>query len=413
MLKDVRHPTRDMTAKMQRKMAIKELIRWDERDLDDLLQYQMGQRVRDEQGISRQVVGELMTESFVPQVVKNILGSGTGAGLTDGSPLIRQDLEPILYALFVRAFPAFERVRKGPSNGLVHAFNQMSQPDPNYSSSSNTISTAITEIGTVSYTASTYVRKTANITVFGLGRGVSFKEMAAVAQGGAPYDPTKTELANGMVKLAADVQQMIMRGNGTNAGGTDQNEGGAYSNNPLYFDGWRGQIGGYGSFAGNGAVQVDIASLNILESIQNAAAQAANNGGMPTAVFLSMNAKQALDTEMQNMRHYTDPANMIEIIPGVRCNKVAWANGELVIIPVPGVTIGSYNRTSDGALVEDIYVIDESVNYLRWLYSEGFTVLEIPAGFDNTLSQKFIIFGMYGLELAAPLFCAKARRLAA
>ena len=192
-----------------------------------------------------------------------------------------------------------------------------------------------------------------------------------------------------MVKIAADVQQMLMRGNGTNASGTDQTEGGAYSTSPLYFDGWRGQLGSVGSFAGNNAIQVDIATLNMLESIQNVAAQAANLGGMPSAVFLSMNAKQALDSEQQNNQRYQ--SDSIEIIPGVRVNKVAWANGELAIIPVPGVTIGAYNRTADGALVEDLYVIDEAVNYLRWLYAEGFTVLEIPAGFDNTLSQKYII----------------------
>lgn len=309
-----------------------------------------------------------------------------------------------LYSLFVKVFPAWERLRKAPSNGLVHAANQITSPD-----GTNALgATVITELGAVNYVASTFARATYPIAVFATGRGVSLKELAAVSAGGAPYDPMKTEMANGMIKLATDVQYYLMQGNATNASGTATQEAGLYNANG--FDGFRGVTGSQGSFSANNAVQVDIGSLNILESIQTVGAKIANNGGNPSCVFLSMPGKQALDIEQQTNRRYND--DMVEITPGVRVQKVAWANGELDIIPVPGQSIGTYTRTSDNALVEDLYVIDESTVTVRWLYSEGFTVLEIPSGVDSVLSQRYIVFGMFGLEIAAPLFNGKARRLA-
>lgn len=94
------------------------------------------------------------------------------------------------YTLFVKTFPAWDRIEKLPSNGLVHAANQITAPDTQSLGAS-----VITELGTVSYASSTFTRQTYPIAVFAQGRGVSIKEMAAVQQGGAPYDPMKIELA--------------------------------------------------------------------------------------------------------------------------------------------------------------------------------------------------------------------------
>lgn len=66
----------------------------------------------------------------------------------------------------------------------------MSAPDGNAIGSS-----IITELGTISYNQTTFARQTANIAVFATGRGVSFKEQAAVSAGGAAYNPLATELA--------------------------------------------------------------------------------------------------------------------------------------------------------------------------------------------------------------------------
>ena len=307
-----------------------------------------------------------------------------------------------MYALFVKTFPAFERLAKAQSNGLVHAANQIVLPD----ATNGLGGTIITELGTVSYTASQFNRVTYPIAVFATGRGVGIKELAAVSAGGAPYDPMRTEMSNGMVKLAQDIQYTIFTGNASNATGTAANEGGLYNANA--FDGFRGVFGSYSSFSSNNAIQIDQGSLNLLESIQTLASKIANNGGRPSLVFAGMNSKQALDIEQQGNRRYND--NLVDIIPGVRANSVAWANGEMPVVPIPGNTMGQYNRSSDGALVEDIYVLSEDTVTMRWLFSESFTVLQIPSGVDSVLSERYIIFGMFGMETAAPLFNGKVRR---
>jgi hypothetical protein len=394
---------RDMTYQMRRSKQIEELMKLSPQQLDKRLHWQMNtQTVRDDHDISRKSLNEIVHAPYIPQTLqKGILDSTNG---TTGNVLIRQDLEPTLYALFVKTFPAFERLSKGPANGLVHAFNQITSPD-----SSSLGSTIITELGTVSYVSSTYVRQTAPIAVFATGRGLSIKELAAVQQGGAPYDPQKTELTNGMIKLATDVQYTIMQGNASTSGGAGSStELGAYNANA--FDGMRSIMGSVGTYTSNSANQMDIGSLNMLETLQSLATKGANNGGNPDLVFMSMNSKQALDSEQQGNQRYNDNKN--EIVPGVHVNRVAWVNGELDIIAVPGSSIGTYTRSSDNATVEDIYVVDSSTVTVRWLYSEGFTVLQIPSGVDGALSNRFIVFGMYGLEVAAPLFGGKARRLA-
>jgi hypothetical protein len=207
-----------------------------------------------------------------------------------------------------------------------------------------------TELTGVTYQRSNFSRQTAPIAVLATGRGSSFKELAAVRQGGVQYDVLGTELADGMINLATDAQGLLFRGNATNAAGTEANESGPYST--TYIDGWRGVLGSAGSFSTNNAIQLDFGGLTLLESIQNVAAQARNNGGRPSAVFGSMNFKQALDSELQNNKRYND--DLVEVVAGVKASKIQFADGELVIIPSPGSMIGSYNRTSDSVLVEDI-----------------------------------------------------------
>lgn len=398
----LKHPA-DTAYKAHRDGMRKELRTLTQNEAAQKLQYELAREhpevTQSERDLSQKILGEIRTSPYVPQEAKAILDSTSG---TTGSVLIRQDLEPILYQLFVTRFPAWERMTKKPSNGLVHAYNQITQA----ASGSTLFSTVLaSELANVAFVRSNFVRQTANVAVFATGRGSSFKELAAVRQGGVAYDVLGTELADGMINLATDAQAMLMQGDASNNTGTAQNEGGSY--NTAYFDGWRGVLGSFQTFAGNNAIQVDWAGGTMLESLQNVAAQAANNGGRPSAIFMSMNAKQALDVELQSNKRYTD--DLVEIVAGVKCNKIQFADGELIVVPVPGTTIGSYNR-ADGTLVEDSYVIDESKNALVWLYSEGWTVLEIPAGVDTQLSNRYIVFGMYGAEIAAPLFNGKVRR---
>lgn len=401
---EVAHP-HDITYQMRRQKQIDELLTLNSTQLDRKLRYQMNQRpdeaIRDESKLSNQVLGELMTAQYVPDKLKAVLDSGASPS---GGVLIRQDLEPTLYSLFVREFPVFERLAKGPSNGLVHAATQVTSPEDSYTLGGTLLSS---ELASISPVRSDYNRVTFPIAVFATGRGVSLKELAAVNAGGAAYDPQKTELANGMVRMSQDVQNQILMGNASNAGGTASQEAGLY--NAAGIDGFRGVLGSVSAFSGNNAIQVNLGNLSMVEGLSTAASAAANAGGRPSLAFMSINAKQMLDLENQNNRRYND--DNTQIIPGVNVQSLLWADGKLDLIPIKGNTLGQYTY-SGVATTEDMYVIDESTITVRWLYSESFTVLQLPIGYDNTLAERFIVFGMFGLEIAAPAFCAKVRRTA-
>lgn len=356
--------------------------------------------------LTKNVLGGMFsTPGLADSLTRKSILDTTGSGTSGGSVLIRQDLEPFLYALYVQSFPAWERIQHGQANGLVHAFNQMTAPDGNALGSS-----AISELGTVTYNQTTFSRQTANIAVLATGRGVSFKEQAAVAGGGAPYNPLATELANGMTVLARDVQYFMFAGNSTYSSGTGTSEAGNYLVNG--YDGLRmitGSVSGT-NYASNNALQADQGTLNQHQSIKFIASKIADNGGFPDLVLESMSAKEALDTELGDKRWYTD--NTTEVVAGVTVNRIQAAAGMLDILPVPGTTIGTYTSPTTSQTVEDIYVLDSKKVWLRWLYADNFTVLEIPSGVDSQLSSRYIVFGMYGLEVAAPLYAGKVRRIA-
>jgi hypothetical protein len=359
--------------------------------------------------LTKRVLGEMLSYEGMEDALRNnvhtksILDS-TGGGTSGGSVMIRQDLEAPLIAQFVTQFPAYDVIPHGQSNGLVHAYNIMSAPDGN-----SLGSTAISELGNVGYNQTTLARQTTSIAVLATGRGVSFKEQAAVAAGGAPYNPLATEINNGLIVLSRDVQYYLFQGNGSYSSGTLTSEAGNYNANG--FDGMRMILGAVAStnYSSDNAIQLDQGTLNLTRSIQSISARSADNGGHPNLVLSTMRAKEALDQENQDNRRYNDNQN--EIIPGVRANQILAADGLLDILPCPGSTMGTYTSPTTGATVEDLYVIDTRHTMLRWLYKDGFTVLEIPSGVDNQLSSRYIIFGLWGLEINAPLFMGKVRRV--
>ena len=354
--------------------------------------------------MNRKMIGELFGRPEIAQQLNKAILDSTGGYTTGGSIFIRQDLEAIVHALFVRKFPLFDLLPKGESNGLTHVANQQTATDTNALGS-----TLIAETGAISYVSGVYNRQSYPIAVFGTGRGVTFKDLAAVKAGGASVQPLQTELAAGVTALTRDVQYTMFQGNASNNAITSStNEGGAY--NGISFDGLRGVVGGVGTFATNNAIQIDMGTNNFTESLQNAAAQLVNNGGDPSVIITSALAKQAFDTENQNNVRYQVPEVQVA---GTSFKALEYMNGQLPILPVPGTTLGSYYRTSDGAKVEDAYILDTNHITIRWLYSDTFTVLEIPSGVDGILSTRYLIFGLFGLEMAAPPFTAKVRRVIA
>jgi hypothetical protein len=192
------------------------------------LPYKNKEELDDAWAMSRKLLQDLHDDVHVPVTLKGLLDTIAGA------PLVRQDLDPILHALYVQSFPGWDRMKKVEANGLSHAFNQILSPDGGAALGSSIIPDLATY-------ASGFARKTAQIAEFAIGCGVGLKELGAVRADGAPYDVVSTELANGITQLARDAQFTLFTGNASNSGGSASNEGGFY--NQYAFDGWRSQLG--------------------------------------------------------------------------------------------------------------------------------------------------------------------------
>src|SRR2546429_8982361 len=106
--------------------------------------------LRDEGGMTSKILGEMQTSPMVPAGVKGILDT---TGSTTGNALLRQDLEPILHAIFVKRFPVWERLTKKQSNGLLHQATRVTSPDSGSAGSKH-----INESCNVSCTTGAYLK---------------------------------------------------------------------------------------------------------------------------------------------------------------------------------------------------------------------------------------------------------------
>lgn len=314
---------------------------------------------------------------------------------TGATPLIRQDLEPIIYALFVKMFPAWDRFRKEPANGLVHAFNQVtSYGDAQF----------MTELGTVTDDQSTYVRQTSNISVIGTRRGISLKSQFGVQAGGMAWNPEQLELENGLRAVAHKMQKTIFQGNASAASGTSSTEDGAYDANA--FNGLRGILKASTYNADILAATPD----DIRKVIDQAAVPVMDAGGAVNVVYLRATEKTAFDLQQDKNVRYMD--THVEVTPGILTNAVNTVFGPLPLVVVPGDSIGTYSpgsAFSAATTCADAYLLDEQTLSMPYLGSEGPTVLEIPTGISGQLTKLFIVFGMWGLAVKALPFQQKVR----
>jgi hypothetical protein len=325
-----------------------------------------------------------LSKSDNPQLIKALDSSSASA-------LIRQDLEPLLYELFVRQFPAWERFSKEPANGLVHAYNQVTSfGDAKF----------MTELGTVTDDESVYERQTTPISVIATRRGVSLKSQFATLAGGAGFNPEQLELTGGLRAVAHRMQVTIFQGNATASGGTAATEDGLYDANA--FDGLRKILNQ------TQAEDVDPFATtpeNMRAAIDDAATSVMDGGGQVSVIYSSARNKTLFDEQQDANVRYIDTT--VPIIPGVLTNAVNTIFGPLPIVPVPGDSIGTYTRSAQ--LVGDLYLLDESSISLPFLGSDGPTVLDIPIGISGQLTHLFIMFGMWGLAVKAIPFSNKVR----
>jgi hypothetical protein len=324
-----------------------------------------------------------------PQIAKLLDASG-------GAALIRQDLEPMLYALFVKRFPLFERLRKEPANGLVHAYNQQTS-----------FGDAVfqTELGTVTDDVNVYARQTTNVAVLATRRGISLKSQFAIQQGGAAGNHgLATELSGGVTAIAKKLQKQILQGNATtSASAGASTELGAWDVNG--FDGLRKLLG---SAADAGNVRTNKGTSSYTAAINETVAGILNNGGNPSAIVLSPTDYAAYTNELLNQVRFTGGENAN---PGLGLGSVATPAGALPLLAIPGDGIGSYSITAGGTTTNyrDMYVIDEDVWSMPFLGNDAITTLEIPVGVAGALTRLYIQFCMYGLANKGPQFNGKVR----
>lgn len=315
----------------------------------------------------------------------------------DGSALIRQDLEPILYELYVREFPAWDRIAKEPANGLVHTYQQITDFGE---------AVFMGELGTVTDDKSTYVRQTTNIAIVATRRGVSLKNLFAAQQSGSGFNPENLELQGGLRAIAMRMQKQIFSGHSTDSGGTASNELGLYDANA--FTGLRAILN-----TGR-AKNVDPATNpDTTGSIKRALADAATEimqqgGGRPGIIWANPLDIDTFSEQQEAKQRFV--GQQVSIAPGVEVDGVMTSFGRLGLGPVPGDAIDDYTATTYSSnTVRDMYLLDESSISLPYLGSEGPTVLDIPIGIAGQLTHLYIIFGMWGLAVKAIPFSNKIR----
>lgn len=312
------------------------------------------------------------------------------------APLIRQDLEPVLYELYIRQFPMWERIQKEPANGLVHAYNRQTGFGG---------AKFMGELGTVTDDVSAYERATTPISVLATRRGVTLKSQYGTLAGGAGFNPEQLELTAGLRAMAYTMQKTIFQGNSSVSGAANNgsDEDGAYDS--YAFDGLRHILKGGG---GNTAVDVDPTAgtpEDMRAAFNDAVISAIQLAGNPRIIYLDPISKGQFDVQQDKNVRYND--NLINVGVGVLANVVNTANGPLPLFAIPGDAIGHY--TKDGDDVSDAYLLDESVLSVPYLGSDGPTVLDIPVGISGQLTRLFIIFGMWGFACKAVQFHNKVR----
>jgi hypothetical protein len=321
---------------------------------------------------------------------------------TGGAALQRQDLEPMLWALFVKTFPAYQKMPKVPANGLVHAWNQITDyGDAEF----------MTELGTVTDDNATYVRQTTNIAQLATRRGVTFREQLAVPAGGMNWNPQQIEIEQGLVAMAHKVQKTIFQGNASNSGGLSTNELGAYD--PNGFTGLRSILNT--NNAGYFSPYLTSNPDSFAEAIGEAIVPIGNTGGaLPDVIYSRYQEQQQLSNQQLQFQRSVDRT---EFVPGVTVPAIATGAGLVPIVGIPGDSIGTYttdsnslpSATPDGKEVADLYLLNSSSVVIPYLGSPGPSILEIPPGVSGQLTRLFIIYLFNGLAVYSIPFNNKVR----
>jgi len=364
----------------------REFLTWSENDIHRAIGQQLIEGTKEGYGtpMDKWATASAAQAMFANPFIAKLLDTA-GSG-----PLIRQDLEPLLYAAFVKPFPWFDRITKKPANGLVHAYNRI-----------DALPTAafISDTGAVTDSASTYTRATTNIAIAALRVGTSLKAQFAVRAGGMGYNPEQEEIRNGITALAKKVQAALFSGNDSVPGKVATDVEGLYDGNG--FNGLRITV----PAANIKKIAVDETILEAFNTLDGDTMGV--KGGTASIILMDGRDRVKLMNELQPHVRFVDRIeNVVPGLPGIEAVNLG-ASGRVPVLPIPGDEMGTYNDGAEN--VRDAYLLDESVIAAPWLGSESPTVLEIPVGVGGTLTRLYILFMMVGLEVAVPNFIAKLR----
>jgi len=332
-------------------------------------------------------------EGISPDVLRALDTGGAAA-------LIRTDLEPFLYELYVREFPGYDRMVKEPANGLIHSYNQITSFGG---------AKFMPELGTVTDDTSVYARKSTNIAIAATRRGLSLKSQYAVAAGGMAYNPMDLELQGGLRAISKLMQDQIFSGQSSDSGGSASTETGAYDANG--FDGLRlilntARAKNVDPIAGT-PEDIKFAADYVVSEISQA--------GGPNPSISWWNPLDLIKFNQQWEAKTRILPPFVDIAVGLRAAEINFLTGPVATAIVPGNSISEYNTLnadgsfSGGELVRDAYFLDESTISMPYLGSEGPTVLDIPIGISGQLTHLFIIFLMNGFAVKALPFSNKLR----
>lgn len=343
----------------------------------------------------------------------NQLGMALSKALdaTSGANLIRTDLEPVLYEAYRRRFPADELIPRVRANGLVHTYNQIT--DPGAAVTTDELGTTIS----ANFVNQTYTRKAStNIAVIISPRAIGLKLFYAVQQSGMSafnlgMTDSNLEIRGAMRAIADKNQSLFFQGNQSTSGSAGINtENGAYNAND--YDGLRIQLKQAATALTKGNSQT------FVDSIDQAVQGVVDDGGDQESVWVMMSGKvrRAINRELFPYTQLVNGGG------GGPINNNLSANGLITVaewrarmVNIPGKTQGQgvgwydFNPGSGAVPYEDAYVMDPEGVKFAWLGSPTPQILELPTGTTLNLSTVYIPFLMNGLVVYVLPFNRKVR----
>lgn len=329
-------------------------------------------------------------------VIERALNATSGTGVVT----VRTDIEPIMREAYLRSFPLLQVISSIPANGLVHTYNVKTATGE---------AVTLGELGdlTDANADSTFVRKdNANIAIIASRRAISLKLQYASQQSGMNFNLSgaeNTEVMSALTSIARKNQALILQGNYSTSSKDLDDEEGNYDANA--YDGLRTKLKNYA------ITKAD--DDNFYDLIDRCVGQIMNAGGDVSSIMglMSVGGKRLLSGELMQFLRIQNGDNSAVNANLAQVGLLTVADTLAKMLPIPASAqsqgVGYYDYSS--VVTEDAFICDPNGMQLAYLGSPNPVVLELPVGFDNKLSNVYVVFLMNGLVLYIDGFHRKIR----